>query len=328
MKIRLDSSEYKLYQKWKIEVDNWKTEVSRISVRNLAIRKAHILSSTRIYLCTIDSTCRLAKELKEHEIDLKLDTCLVDEAGCVLELSIPILLRFCPKNMILIGDHKQLQPFSLVREDPNRITNHMRSLLERALLCGLNAIMLNTQYRMHPNICSIVSDLFYENNLLTDQNLKRESKNPCIWFDAPFEETKHQKRGYSNNEEAEKVVDIVNNLLKSYPKSSIFVVTFYNKQRSEIFKLLEKDLNTKQGMDAEQISVLSVDKCQGSEADYVILSTVRTENVNLFLKDDRRICVALSRAKQGMWIVGDYENFKKNGGTNWEKITNHFSKSE
>lgn len=43
---------------------------------------------------------------------LKLDTAIVDEAGCVLEPSIPVLLTWRPENLILIGDHLQLPAYT------------------------------------------------------------------------------------------------------------------------------------------------------------------------------------------------------------------------
>ena len=326
MKLRLSPAELKFYNIVKRKLRGWKALVSNIATHVHSLRKTHILSQTRLYLCTIDSTSRMAKALAEHEVDLKLDTCIVDEAGCVLEVSIPILLRFCPNNLLLIGDHKQLQPFSSVQVDQHRVTNHTRSFLERAILCGVKAKTLTMQYRMHPSICSIVSDLFYEKQLTTSSSIVRDNKNPCIWFDGHFQETKHVRRGYSNSLEAEKVSELVKILIESNPKSTIFVITFYNKQRLEIMKLLERDASIKSEMNKDLISVLSVDKCQGSEADYVILSTVRSSGVTTFLQDKRRVCVALSRAKQGMWIVGNHQNFMQRGGSMWKKITNHFAK--
>jgi superfamily I DNA and/or RNA helicase len=41
-----------------------------------------------------------------------IDTVIVDEAGCVLEMAIPVLLRWRPSNLVLIGDHQQLAPFT------------------------------------------------------------------------------------------------------------------------------------------------------------------------------------------------------------------------
>ena len=267
----------------------------------------------------------MARSLADYEVKLNIDTCIVDEAGCVLESSIPILLRFQPNNLILIGDHKQLQPFSSIRSDPHKTTHHARSLLERAIEAGLNPQKLTIQYRMHPKICELVSKLFYNQKLETGPIL-RENKSPCIWFDAPFNEVEHKRRGYSNPEEAKKVAEVIKYLIRTCSTAKIFVITFYNKQRLEISKTLEDNSELKEKLAKDQISVLSVDKCQGSEADYVILSTVRSDGVNSFLLDKRRVCVALSRAKEGIWIVGNHFNFQNRGGSLWKDICSHFLK--
>ena len=52
-----------------------------------------------------------------------LDTVIVDEAGCVPESAIPMLLRLRPANLVLIGDHKQLQAFTSLVDPPG---NHCR----------------------------------------------------------------------------------------------------------------------------------------------------------------------------------------------------------
>jgi superfamily I DNA and/or RNA helicase len=57
------------------------------------------------------------------QVTLNLDTVLVDEAGCVPECAIPMLLRLRPSNLVLIGDHKQLQAFTSLVDPPR---NHSR----------------------------------------------------------------------------------------------------------------------------------------------------------------------------------------------------------
>eukprot|EP00854_Cymbomonas_tetramitiformis_P008075 gene8075-9591_t len=77
-----------------------------------------ILSRVRIHLCTIDSTTRFLvrwkEEMKGHESSRKLElhTVIVDEAGCASESSMSLLVWLEPKNLILVGDHKQLGPFT------------------------------------------------------------------------------------------------------------------------------------------------------------------------------------------------------------------------
>lgn len=80
-----------------------------------------ILRDTRVYVCTIDSTPRLFRDMADHRgEDLSIDTVIVDEAGCVLETAIPILLQWAPSNLVLIGDHLQLPPYTSLDNSPHR----------------------------------------------------------------------------------------------------------------------------------------------------------------------------------------------------------------
>ena len=66
------------------------------------------------------------------QVHLSLDTVVVDEAGCVPESATPMLLRLRPANLVLIGDHKQLQAFTALVDPPR---NHCRCGWLRAALC-------------------------------------------------------------------------------------------------------------------------------------------------------------------------------------------------
>ena len=72
----------------------------------------------------------------------------------MLETAVPVLLALDAKNLTLVGDHRQLQPFSRLREH-EALRNHSRSLMERAIDAGGQFQFLSTQYRMHPRICEV-----------------------------------------------------------------------------------------------------------------------------------------------------------------------------
>lgn len=71
-----------------------------------------------------------------------------------------------------------------------------------------------------------------------------------------------------------------------------------------------------------------MDSCQGSDADVVVISTVRSGDVGYrlsgFMLDPRRVNVAISRAKEQCIIVGDKHTLRAGGGTVWRSIVNHF----
>ena len=69
---------------------------------------------------------------------------------------------------------------------------------------------------------------------------------------------------------------------------------------------------------------MSADACQGLEADVVVISTVRSTDVGIFVEDPQRLCVTLSRARHACVIIGDRDNFRKRGNAQWRAIETHF----
>ena len=78
------------------------------------------------------------------------------------------------------------------------------------------------------------------------------------------------------------------------------------------------------------VEVLTVDACQGSEYDYVVLSTVRSAPLTTcgsevsktlsFASDRQRMCVRLSRAKRGLLVVGNRWTFELAKGNEWKMV--------
>ena len=68
--------------------------------------------------------------------------------------------------------------------------------------------------------------------------------------------------------------------------------------------------------------MVSVDASQGSEADCVIVSCVRSNKTGVigFLEDTRRVNVALSRAKEVLYVVGDQKFFMASSDKNWKYV--------
>lgn len=66
----------------------------------------------------------------------QVHTGIIDECGCTAESSVGLLLRMQLQNLILVGDHKQLPPTSMVPPSELSGTGHTRSLLERCVLAS------------------------------------------------------------------------------------------------------------------------------------------------------------------------------------------------
>jgi len=268
--------------------------------------KADILKNSRIMLCTIATTSsRLLREWEEHcDEALETHTVIVDECGSTTESSVALLMRMDPKNVILLGDHKQLPPLSLIPPLSLHGTKHDRSLLERCVATSSGSVhCLVQQYRMHQSICQLDSYLFYNSMLQTPlvvcEDRQRKENRPLVWVSVNGSETiALTNKSFVNHNEINAVKGVLAKLRERHPDASIAVLTFYKGQLEEMMRATPASL---------QVEILTVDSSQGIEFDYVVLSPVRSNchgNIG-FVKDDRRINVAISRSRYGLIVVGD-----------------------
>lgn len=254
---------------------------------------------------------------------------IIEEAGQILDIEtvIPMLLQESDplegsrlKRVVLLGDHRQLPP--IVQH--NGLTypstaNFDQSFFQRMIRLGVPATLLDQQGRARPAI-SALYNWRYE-GLLGDLPLVCNSPayqvanaglEYCYQFinvddfqgkgevcPAPFQ--------YQNVGEAEYIVAMYQYLrLLGYPAEKITILTAYNQQRQLIREVLRKRCNNALfGMPA---MVSTVDRYQGQQNDIILLSLVRTKAVG-HMKDIRRLVVALSRARLGLYIFGRLQLF-------------------
>lgn len=95
-------------------------------------------------------------------------------------------------------------------------------------------------------------------------------------------------------------------LLQGYEPNKITILTTYSGQLFHLRKLRKQ-----MGL-LQNVRITVVDNFQGEENDIIILSLVRSnEDASIgFLKTDNRICVALSRAKHGFYLIGNMSNLE------------------
>lgn len=268
--------------------------------RNLGIKCSLVISSKKmpddindndifgdkIIFSTI--SMRFGSKLKNVEFT----TVMMDEAAQCQEAWVWGLLRPELKYIYLAGDPHQLP--ALVSEDGVKF-NHGRSIMERLISLGYPSELLDTQRRMHPDIVAFSNQTYYDNKLKTDYKALKGNKMK------PFEiikVTSNEERigtSYLNKDEAKKVVELYLQLKKEF--NDVIVISPYQAQCS-----LLKELN-------KEIEIHTVDSFQGREADAVILTTVRTNNMG-FWYDYRRLNVAMTRAKHVLRIVGNSDAWK------------------
>uniref|UniRef100_A0A5F8HJ18 Helicase with zinc finger 2 n=1 Tax=Monodelphis domestica TaxID=13616 RepID=A0A5F8HJ18_MONDO len=282
------------------------------------------LKNHGIILCTC--SCAASSILVKH---LNVKQILIDEAGMATEPEslIPLVNFPQAEKVVLLGDHKQLQPF--VKNDHCQNLGLEKSLFERY---HGQAWMLDIQYRMHNDICRFPSKEFYDNKLKTSLKLKRmpsvfchpdQVSCPIIFgYVQGVEESllvstdEGNENSRANRDEVDHVVRIANQLTldRTIKPKDIAILSPYNAQVSEINKRLLKEGIT-------GVTVSSIKKSQGSEWRYVILSTVRScppgeidgrptkswlKKHLGFVSDPHQVNVGITRAQEGLCIIGNH----------------------
>ncbi|XP_077302471.1 NFX1-type zinc finger-containing protein 1-like [Arctopsyche grandis] len=232
---------------------------------------------------------------------------IVEESAIVPESHIVVNLDINCQHIILIGDHKQLRPstasYKLARDYKLNI-----SLFER-LIYGCNYRQLVTQHRMRLEISNLITPLIYEN--LNDHhsvkqypNVKGVSKN-IFFIHHDYPETKMNFSFNNENEACFAIILAIYLLKQGYSQKEITILGAYKSQVEYL-----KWLRNVQSID--DVNVSSIDGYQGLENQIIILCLVRNnmENKIGFLNEPNRICVALSRAKQGLFIFGNANNLR------------------
>jgi len=179
--------------------------------------------------------------------------------------------------------------------------------------------MLNIQYRMRDPISQWPSCSFYNGKLFTGTTAE------CNWieplqFHQCFGEEEKQGSSYLNKQEATRCVELIRFIVAhKKPDHQIGLITPYTAQRKYIMKLIlsEPALG--------KIEVSSVDAFQGREAEFILVSCVRSNmagNVG-FLECPRRTCVQNTRAKLAFLIVGNAQTLSNN--KMWRNLLLHIN---
>lgn len=307
---------------------NWLLENEKIDNLHDKIKKLEnnivkdIISNSDLILST-NSTSAV-----EEIARTKFDVVIVDEASQSTIPSVLIPLAKA-KRFILAGDHKQLPP---------TIISKKAHPLEKTLFEELikkyphKSSLLNIQYRMNSFLMKFPNSEFYKGNLKSDSQVDNININDIIDLkklsnlkENKLESELHDNSkpllfidtsNLKNNEEEhlkdsksiinKKEVDIATNITKFYLKNgvkleNIGIISPYSDQVNLI-------------QNKTSVEVKSVDGFQGREKEIIIISTVRSnKNGNIgFLKDLRRLNVAITRAKRKLIIIGNVKTLNEN----------------
>ncbi|XP_072308697.1 NFX1-type zinc finger-containing protein 1-like [Eucyclogobius newberryi] len=232
---------------------------------------------------------------------------IVEEAAEVLEAHTITSLSSACQHLILIGDHQQLRPSSTVYELAKNFNLEL-SMFERLVNMELPFVRLDYQHRMRPDIARLLTPHIYselENHpsVLEYDNIKGLNTNLFFVEHTHPEEEIKDGRSHQNRHEAQFVVALCQYLLlQEYKPEQITILTTYTGQLLCLRNLMPASRFS-------GVKVRVVDKYQGEENDIVLLSLVRSnmERRVGFLNIPNRVCVALSRAKKGLYCIGNSE---------------------
>lgn len=225
---------------------------------------------------------------------LKFDTLIIDEAGQCIE---PLAWCIFPlaSNIVLAGDHWQLPPTVLSNEAA--ILGLNNSILEVAVNVVSEVALLNTQYRMRESIAGFPSEYFYKGLLQTAKHLNNIGVHLTFIDTAGSGYNESQdKDGISLQNDGE--LSVAKILIES-EQLNLSKTAFISPYSAQAFKAKESL--------PKEIRISTIDSFQGQEEETIILSLVRSNDDGEigFLKDYRRMNVAITRAKEKLFIIGD-----------------------
>ena len=244
---------------------------------------------------------------------------VIEEAAEVMEAHIITSLSHNTKHTILIGDHKQLRPKATVYELARKYNLEV-SLFERMVLNSMDCKRLSIQHRMRPEIATLTKRI-YDHEIVDHDSVCNFPPISGLCHNLFFiDHCQPEKligglQSYSNHHEAEFLVALCEYLLlQGYERKQITILTMYTGQ----LLLLQEKMPRRA---FEGIKVCAVDNFQGEENDIILLSLVRSNSEGRigFLGESNRICVALSRARQGFYCIGNF-NLLKSHCKLWKEI--------
>jgi superfamily I DNA and/or RNA helicase len=294
--------------------------------RHLFINAINVLKVWSSTLKSLRRTFPLEAEIFDYVV--------FDEASQVdLPSAAPALYR--AKRAVIVGDPMQLTHVAGLTKDMDRQIAKSHGLDEATDVypqiiryCDVplykssercldhKPIMLINHYRSVDQIISLCNQAFYKGSLRIATNLDFSTYPPSLpigvhWIDCKGEVLKHPSGSRVNNEEAETINNIFQEVLQKISDTnlSIGIVTPYSRQQDRIYEFISKSSSEK-SLEKHNVKVLTAHKFQGSEKDIMIFSLVLASRGNG--NSDRWyniypqiLNVALSRAKYLLYIVGD-----------------------
>ena len=300
-------------EKYHQKIERLKERATELEVRI----NAQLFGEARVIACTLVGS---SNHLLEGQ---KFGTLFIDEAAQALEAACWIPIRRVSR-VVLAGDHCQLPP--TVKSIAALKGGLGKTLMERIVENKPEVVtLLKMQYRMNEEIMRFSSDWFYGNMVESAPEVKYRSildfDIPMTWIDTNqfsvdglrfTEEFVGESFGRINKAEAELTLLVLEEYFKKIGKQRILderldvgIISPYRAQVQYLRRQIKKKEWAKPYR--QLISVNTVDGFQGQERDIILISLVRANDDGQigFLRDLRRMNVAITRARMKLIILGD-----------------------
>ena len=285
----------------------------RVRATGLEIRiDTELFTEARVIACTLVGAASRVLERK------RFSSLFIDEAAQAIEAACWIAISRADR-VILAGDHCQLPPTIKCKEAARGGLG--RTLLEKVVLHKPETMsLLKIQYRMHEDIMRFPSRWFYHDELEAAPEVKYRGildfDTPVSWIDTSEldlqEKAVAEGTGRLNTGEAELLVRELKNYMERIGIRRILeehidfgVISPYRAQVHYLRHLLKKEPFFRPCR--RLITVHTVDGFQGQERDVIMISLVRANEKGQigFLRDLRRMNVAITRARMKLLILGE-----------------------
>ncbi len=297
--------------------DSWHQKMDRLKsmATELELRiRSSLFGEARVIASTLTGA---ANRVLEGE---KYSTLFIDEAAQALEAACWIAIRKAGR-VILAGDHCQLPP--TVKSIMALKGGLGKTLMERIVENKPETVtLLKMQYRMNEQIMKFSSEWFYNGMVESAPTVSHRGildyDTPMMWIDTAEcdgkEEFVGENFGRINRAEAELTLQTLQQYLEKIGKQRILDesidVGIISPYRAQV-QLLRKELRKREFFRPYRhlLTVNTVDGFQGQERDIILISLVRSNDGGDigFLRDLRRMNVAITRARMKLIILGSSE---------------------
>lgn len=320
--------------RWHQRMEGLKSRATELELRI----QSELFGEARVIACTLVGAANRLLEGK------RFSTVFIDEAAQALEAACWIPLRRAGR-VVLAGDHCQLPPTVKCYEAMHGGLGH--TLMERLVEQKPEVVtLLKVQYRMNEEIMRFSSDWFYHGMVEAAPSVRfrgiLDYDKPMEWIDTGNEELRERSENFNTAEEEDSSIftlhpsfkeefvgetfgrinkgeaELTLNVLQRYfekigkqrlldERIDVGIISPYRAQVQYLRRLLMKHDFFKPFRRA--ISVNTVDGFQGQERDIILVSLVRSNDSGDigFLRDLRRMNVAITRARMKLIILGDVQ---------------------